>query len=324
MTFSYSVGQDAARLLEESADELGRLDSLVAVCPPAVPLLLQAWTVARLADPAAQATRVGCSALVASSVEMLHAAALDPALAHWQDRLDNGERNARSGVALRAQSGITLDRDAQETLTDALRPGGQPRSVLLRAVCVAGVLEAQEESTASAREASMGAASSTSSSMVSASPRAEGELLSALLLTAAGMTDRVRLLPFAERTDDGGAALEAWRGGDHQPFTQLALRALATNARRLRLQVRLLLDARPAEDDHLASIGRAAVTARRALQVLRESQATSMPDLARRLECSRPAAGDALERLVELGLAEEITGRGRDRVYVWAAAWGVA
>jgi len=300
MAFDYSAGQEAVRLLEESADELGRLDSLVAVCPPAVPLLRQAWTVARLADPAAQATRVACSALVASSVEMLHAAALDASLAQWQDRLDDGERHARSGVALRAPSGIALPRDAQEMLTDALRPGGQPRSVLLRAVCVAGVLEAQ------------------------VSARSEAALLSALLLTSAGMTDRVRLLPFVERADDGGAALDAWRSGEHQPFTQLALRALAANARRLRLQLRLLLDARPAEDEHLASIGRAAVTARRALQVLRDSQATSMPDLARRLDCSRPAAGDALERLVELGLAEEITGRGRDRVYVWAAAWGVA
>jgi len=231
---------------------------------------------------------------------MLHAAALDASLAQWQDRLDDGERHARSGVALRAPSGIALPRDAQEMLTDALRPGGQPRSVLLRAVCVAGVLEAQ------------------------VSARSEAALLSALLLTSAGMTDRVRLLPFVERADDGGAALDAWRSGEHQPFTQLALRALAANARRLRLQLRLLLDARPAEDEHLASIGRAAVTARRALQVLRDSQATSMPDLARRLDCSRPAAGDALERLVELGLAEEITGRGRDRVYVWAAAWGVA
>jgi DNA-binding MarR family transcriptional regulator len=89
------------------------------------------------------------------------------------------------------------------------------------------------------------------------------------------------------------------------------------------VQLRLLLDAQADEDEHLAQVGRAAVTGRRALAVLRDALATSVPDLSERLSLSRPAAGAALERLVELGLAEEVTGRARDRVFVYAAAWGL-
>ena len=32
---------------------------------------------------------------------------------------------------------------------------------------------------------------------------------------------------------------------------------------------------------------------------------------------------DRLQRLVDLGVAEEITGRARDRVFVYAGAWGL-
>ncbi len=319
MIFDYLADPVTSRLLEENAEELGRLDALVAMSPGSVPTLLQAWTVARLATPNAQAMRVAAAALVASGVEMVHAAALSESLAGWQRRLDDGERRARSGVVLGVPEHLQLGADSRALLLDALRPGGQPRSVLLRAVCAAGVVEA----------AGIDAELSRAELTVEENDRAlthnsaEAELLAALLLTAAGTTDRVRLLPFAELTTGRAEAIEAWRCGDTQPYALAALSALAPAARRLRVQVRLLLDARANEDAQLSTIGRAAVTARRALQVLRDSQATSMPDLAQRLDCSRPAAGDALERLVELGMAEEITGRGRDRVYVWAAGWGL-
>lgn len=298
MTFQYHSDPTSSRLIEECAEELGRLESLIAISPGSVPLLMQSWTVAGLATPDLQAMRAASAALVSSSVEVVHAAALPDELALWQQRLEDGERRARSGAPIGVPEHLSLGADERAQLRDALRPGGQPRSVLLRAACVAGVIAAEGCS-------------------------ADAELLAAFVLTAAGSTDRVRFLPFAELSAGRAEALEAWRAGDPQPFTQAALSALALTARRLRVQVRLLLDAREAEDEHLSSIGRAAVTARRALQVLRDSLATSMPDLAQRLACSRPAAGDALERLVALGLAEEITGRGRDRVYVWAGAWGL-
>ncbi len=49
-----------------------------------------------------------------------------------------------------------------------------------------------------------------------------------------------------------------------------------------------------------------------------------MPSLAADLALSRPAAADALERLGDAGLAVEITGRRRDRVYAYEAALAIA
>ncbi len=300
MNFRDSGDAVVARLIEEAAEELGRLDSLVALAPGAVPTVLQTSLVARLATTDAEATRSACTALAAARVEMVHAAVLTTSLEQWQSRVEDGERRARSGVPLAPPDHLTLTVAQRAELFAVLRPGGTPRPVLIRAVQVAASLE------------TLGHAP------------AESELLAALVLTAAGVTDRLRLLPFSEFAPAARAvAVAAWADGDTDAFTRGALGALAPAARRLRLQVRLLLESQLAEDEHLASIGRASILARRALDVLRASLATSVPVLSARLDCSRPAAGDAIERLVSLGLAEEITGRARDRVFTYSAAWGL-
>ncbi|HRN53753.1 MAG TPA: hypothetical protein PK788_09665 [Gemmatimonadaceae bacterium] len=321
---SISLSPSLVRLYEESAEELGRLDALASVAPSAVSVLLQTQAIARLASP--QATRAACASLVAARVDSLHAEALAPELADWRARVEDGERRARSGAALVipaessanamragdaagervtdvrvadarvADARVADTRVADARVADALRPGAEPRPVLLRAMQVLAWLP--DVPTA--------------------------DLAAALLCVAAGLCDRLRLLPFAALPADARAeACAAWREGDVAPLTRLALASLAAEARHLRVQLRLLLDAQAEEDAHLASIGRAAVTGRRALAVLRQELATSVPGLSAQLELSRPAAGAALERLVALGLAEEITGRGRDRVFVYAAAWGL-
>lgn len=299
MTFPESLLASTARLVEECAEEVGRLDALVSVAPPAVATALQVGAVAQLGAADAEAMQSARASLVAARVEMLHAVALDTRLADWRERMEDGERRARSGAPLAPAAGVVTSSEMAHALSEALRPASVPRPLLLRALHV-----------------------------VAWSPdgagRAEGEHLAALVLVAGGMTDRVRLLPFmafggAERA----VAAAAWRDGDPQPLARGALGALAASARQLRLQVRLLIDAQADEDAHLAEIGRAAVTARRALTQLRTTLATSVPDLSERLGLSRPAAGAALERLVSLGLAEEVTGRARDRVFVLAAAWGL-
>ena len=76
----------------------------------------------------------------------------------------------------------------------------------------------------------------------------------------------------------------------------------------------------PEGDASLDALGRGAITARTALAFLHMEFATSVPALSARLELSRPAVGDALERLVSLGLAVEVTGRARDRVFALAGA----
>ena len=237
---------------------------------------------------------------------MVHAAALEPSLEEWQRRVEDGERRARSGAALTLPAELSLSNGgmaaAQAAVQDALRPGAEPRPLLLRALqVVAWMPEASDTPLVS-----------------------QADLLAALLLVAGGLTDRIRLLPFADlRGAAREAAAAAWRAGDPTPLTRSALSSLAAHARHLRVQVKLLLESQMAEDAHLASIGRAAFTARDVLAHIRVALATSVPDLSTRLEISRPAAGAALQRLVDLGLAEEITGRGRDRVFVYAGAWGL-
>lgn len=289
-----STSAAGVRLYESAAEELGRLDALLALAPSAVAEVLRYSAIARLSADPLEATRALCASLVAASVEMVHAAALDPAAAAWADRVDDADRRARSGAPLQLPEQLAIGEREREQVLDALRPGVVARPLLLRALQVAAWLP----------------------------DTPQAELLAAAVLSAGGLTARIRLLPFADvPADQRTASCAAWREGDAEPWTRAALGVLAAQARQLRLQLQLLLAAMPAEDAHLASIGRAAVTARRALTQLRSTLATSVPVLSEALELSRPAAGAALERLVALGLAEEITGRGRDRVFVYAAAW---
>ena len=261
------------------------------------------------------------SALVAAGVDTVHVDACPQQLLQLQNLVRAEERRARTGAPLTvarvlayvesvglhdvtasdaheraASAPIDLTPIDLDALDQALRPGGQPRPALLRAVAAAAAIPGG----------------------------AIAELVPGLLLCSTGLTDRLRLLPFAgvdvaSRID----ALVALRTGDVEPFTAAALNACAEDARTRRMALRAALSAIASDEDLLAPLGRAAITARRALGVLRESLATSMPQLSVQLECSRPAAGDALERLEEVGLAVEITGRQRDRVYACARAYSV-
>lgn len=285
-------------MLEEAADELGRLDALAQLAPAAYAHATRAAVIARL-----EGSPSGLTALVAASVDPVHAATLASSLEHWAQVVDDQVRRVRSGVPLSA-SQLAREADSAGAAADlpalegALRSSGERRPVLVRGVSAAAALGEGPVS----------------------------ELAPALLLCATGHLDRPWLLPFADA--EQGARREAlaeWVAGDPDPLLDTLLSACSTTARVRRVALRRLLQAAPSEEESLAALGRAAITARRALAVLRDGLASTMPALAERLECSRPAAGDALARLVELGLAQEITGRDRDRVFVHAAAWqGIA
>lgn len=285
------------RLLEVAADELARLDALAELAPEAAEVALRLDAVARLgSDAHPEATSRARDSLACAAVDPLHAEALDQTLVRWRAVVEDEEHRARSGAPLTAGRVRALlpagDELRAEALDDALRPGGQPRSVLLRAVAASAAL----------------------------GTGALADLVPALLLCAAGHTDRIRLLPFAELESSARAeALEAWNEGDEDPLIRLALSECARAARARRQELRALLDSLEDENARLDALGRAAITARRALALLRHRFAVTMPSLATALECSRPAAGDALERLAAVGVASEITGRGRDRVYCWEA-----
>lgn len=225
------------------------------------------------------------------------------------------ERRARTGAALTAErllaDDLLGDRELSElvspppaargperlaSLADALA-STEPRPVLLRSVAVAVALGGHA---------------------------ALARVAPALMLISAGLTSRVRLLPFAQLAEATIAGLvAAWDAGDTEPFTEVALSEAAAAARATRLAVRAAIAAVVRDQETLAPLGRAGIGARAALTHLRAALATTAPALSAVLECSRPAAGDALERLVEVGLAREVTGRQRDRVFVDALAWEV-
>lgn len=118
--------------------------------------------------------------------------------------------------------------------------------------------------------------------------------------------------------------MAAWRSGETDAWAELGLSAAAQRARALREITRVAAGRRADEEELVAGMGRAGINAARALDVLRETFATTMPMLADDLSLSRPAAAAALQRLLSSGLVREVTGRARDRVYGYEAALVVA
>ena len=66
------------------------------------------------------------------------------------------------------------------------------------------------------------------------------------------------------------------------------------------------------------SLGRAAYSALDVLALLSERIVIMVPETARTLGLTPPTAGAAIARLVELGIAREITGNARSRAFVYA------
>lgn len=294
---------DLHLLIEEAADELGRLEACLGHSQPALGTALQIVAVAELAqldDHAGDAPTF--STLAAAAGDPLHDAALPTRALHWRDLIGTEERRMLGGAALASQRfavvAPTLSTYTERPRLEAIwREAGRSRPVLVRALDAAAW-----------------------------SPTAAvGEAAAALLLCAGGRVDRVRILPFADvpaaERDD---AIGRWRSGEPEPWMRLGLAAAARRARTSRMAAERTGPGLVEEDARLEPLGRAAISARRALAHLRRHLVASMPSLAEELDLSRPAAGDALERLVDAGLARELTGRARDRVYAWAAACGVA
>jgi len=314
-----SVSLRSARLLEEASAELARLDVLLSTVPPAFATAMRLAAIARAGSQAAIDTSAVASsvtaasrselgrgertvpqgdslaALIAAGVDSLHEVALHAALSASRDFLDSEESRVREGKPL-ASSRLAARRIAMwdaDAVEAAAKAGHLPRPALLRAVAIdAAIVEP-------------GAASA----------------VAALLLCGTGVTERVRLLPFVDAAPgDRAESLEAWADGDHDPWRIVALTELARAARERQRAVAAAFASIPEGDVALGAIGRGAITARAALALLHAELAASVPSLSARLGLSRPAAGDALERLVELELATEVTGRARDRVFALASA----
>jgi hypothetical protein len=313
------LGPDAQAIHEEATDELARLDECCSLAPQSIPRALWLRAVAELSRSSPDALDV--SPLIAAEGDVFHEASLAPAALAWRTLLAAEERRARGGAFLSASRFEEIapalasypERDRLEAIW---RESGRGRPVLVRAL----------DSTAWFPHAGARGDSSEAGGEQGERPSGNpGEAIAALLLCAGGRTDRVRLLPFAGVVgEERFEAISVWRDGDAGPWARAALGSVAHRARVTREAVRNVMDATGTEEETVAAMGRAGLTARRALGTLRSLLATSMPALAEELGISRPAAAAALERLTGAGLLREVTARARDRVYAYEAAVALA
>lgn len=310
------VSPDAAHALEEAADELARLDTTCTVAPPCASEALRIAVIARLAGGAAVGAVRQLAALIADP--LAEERAPGPLVA-WELFVAEEERRVRGGAPLsvsrlRRVSALPAPLDGHD-IDIAIAEANAMDAIFRESAGRRPALERAAELVA--RLSSVGG--------TSAEQTALAEIAAALVLCGSGRTDCVRLLPFAAAAPaERSAALAAWHAGEPERWRALAFATLARSARTLRRAVDQLRSGAPEIDARLDGLGRAAITARASVAVLRESFAITMPTLADRLSVSRPAAADALERLVALGIAAEVTGRRRDRVYAYEAALSVA
>jgi hypothetical protein len=294
-----------ARELEDATDALARLDATVGLLPQAFGRSLRARAIGRLAHPGVKGSR----SVVVTSVGAV--ADDDPTsaekLGRWIRFIEDEERLARGGAPLTLtrleRAGFTLDESAsggaRDRLAQVLRvhpreeeAGARP-AALERALAIAALLPIREE----------------------------GEAAASIILCAEGRTASVRMLPFGDLPlavrDEATAS---WRAGRLEPWRSAALEALAAGARRRRARCERARATMAEEEERIGREGRAAINMRRAVALLREELAITVPALADALGLSRPAAGDAIARLVASGIAEELTGRRRDRVFAYRLA----
>lgn len=297
------------RRYEDAADALARLDLACGSAPPAFPLALRLAAISDIIRAGPKGTRSLAAAFADAT-----AGELDPAFSRWRDFIDEEERRSRGGAPL------TLSRLLRAGFAEP-ETGPAPDAVLGAPDRRTEVDRALRSGTAHPRPAALHRALAVSAAI---GDRAFGEVAAALVLCVEGRTDRLRCLPFAAVPDEQrDTATRAWRDGDERAWTELALDALILTARARRGAIEGAMASIAGEDRSLDALGRAAINARRALEVLRRELVTTVPVLAGELGLSRPASDDAIARLVSVGLALELTGRRRDRVFAYAPALAI-
>jgi hypothetical protein len=120
----------------------------------------------------------------------------------------------------------------------------------------------------------------------------------------------------------GGATTDAWltlppaRNGDHS--LRAAFAALAREARAVERGLAAAAELCDADEQRVRdSLGRAAYSALDVLGLLRERIVINVPESARALAQTPPTTGAAVARLVELGVAREVTGKARSRAFAY-------
>jgi DNA-binding MarR family transcriptional regulator len=269
--------------LESAALAVARGDAAVRFAPEGVGGLAKL----RVAVAPAEAGAEGMIALLRGEGERAEE------LARFRGALGQGMTRARGGIVPTiATLSAALDEsapieDAKE-IDALLRGADDPLSPLLRAVIAAGALR---RAGASLEMATLAA---TWTLCVNGAI-GDGWLTvtEPVALPPAGTLDEWLLAAISEYTRDGRELERA---------ATLGAEIITRDEARIR-----------------ESLGRAHFSALDVLGVLRREGAINVPDVAVALGISTPTAGAAVERLVELGIAREITGRARSRVFIYAA-----
>lgn len=97
-------------------------------------------------------------------------------------------------------------------------------------------------------------------------------------------------------------------------FYLIGVELVAREAAKTAVALRDLFDS---DQQRVAVLGRAAGSALQVFELLRDRTALNVPRAAQQLGLTWPTVNSAMKRLEALGIAREMTGRARDRVYVY-------
>lgn len=107
--------------------------------------------------------------------------------------------------------------------------------------------------------------------------------------------------------------------GVWEEWIRFFLRGVAETAEQAAATVKRVIALFAADAQRIEAQGRAAATMLRLHRVLQKRLSTSAKHAAAELDLSFPAVNGALEKLVELGVARELTGTSRNRVFAYDA-----
>lgn len=149
-----------------------------------------------------------------------------------------------------------------------------------------------------------------------------GRLLITLLLCAEGVLSQPFLylsLYFKQNRSDYYDALQRVRThGDWEGWLRFYLVGLEEVATQATATTRTLLSLFEADRARVRQVGRGAASALSVYEHLRQKIIASIPRTAESTGLSRPTVTAALDRLSRLGITREITGRARDRQFVYS------
>ncbi|MCS7190172.1 MAG: Fic family protein [Fimbriimonadales bacterium] len=148
-----------------------------------------------------------------------------------------------------------------------------------------------------------------------------GRLLIAFILHYEGALQRPLLylsLFFKQHRQEYYRLLDATRfEGDWEAWLSFFLEGVESTAQNAVLTARRLVDLFQSDSERILTLGRLAASAQRVLNAFKERPLLAPKQVAQRTELSIPTVNEALQRLSEMGILAEITGKQRNRVFAY-------